>query len=146
MLVYIGIGLSALSLLLNIVGLAIPNWVVAGGYKTGLWKMCYSGICASVPTDSTIQATRAMEILGVLAISAALVCAILKQFVMKDQKILPKVSGGSAIAAAIFMIIGAVIFAVKYNTNLQAGFALCIVAGVLAIVAAILILLGFKET
>jgi hypothetical protein len=40
-----------------------------------------------------------MEILGMLLILAALVCVLLKQFVIKDQALLPKIGAGLAIVA-----------------------------------------------
>lgn len=46
-----------------------------------------------------LQAVRAMEILGMLVIAGALVCLVLKQFVMKDKAIIPKVGGGCGVAA-----------------------------------------------
>ena len=50
--------------------------------------------------------------------------------------------------SAVFMIIGAIIYAAKVKIegmDLHAGFALCIVAGVLAIVAGILYLIYKKN-
>jgi hypothetical protein len=44
MLVFVGIGLCAASLLINIIGLAIPYWVYASvgdsKYYQGLWSSC----------------------------------------------------------------------------------------------------------
>ncbi|XP_045177032.1 uncharacterized protein LOC123537396 [Mercenaria mercenaria] len=156
MLAFVGIGLCAASLLLNIVGLAIPYWVYAsvGDIKHyyGLWLRCASarGLteCAKIPDivlNDAYKATRAMEILGMLLILAALVVVLLKQFVMKDKALLPKIGAGCAIFAGILMIIGTNIFATIDRTessNLHAGFALCIVAGVIGIAAGVLMFLA----
>jgi hypothetical protein len=40
-----------------------------------------------------------MEILGMLLILAALVCVLFKQFVIKDQALLPKIGAGLAIVS-----------------------------------------------
>ncbi|XP_045207417.2 uncharacterized protein LOC123559557 [Mercenaria mercenaria] len=156
MLAFVGIGLCAASLLLNIVGLAIPYWVYssAGEIKSysGLWSLCLSALgqteCAKIPDialNDAYKATRAMEILGMLLILVALVVVLLKQFVMKDKALLPKLGAGCAIFAGILMIIGTIIFATMdgiESSNLHAGFALCIIAGVIGIAAGVVMFLA----
>lgn len=158
MLPFVAIGVCGASLLINIVGLAIPYWTyisAAGGKQNfGLWSYCVSQAgnsdCASLPDvaiDGALQAVRAMEILGMLLILAALVCAVLKQFVMKDKVLLPKIGSGCAIAAGILMIIGTIIYATRdgvESSNLHAGFALCIIAGIAGIVGGVVMFLGSK--
>ena len=51
-----------------------------------------------------MKATRAMELLGMIIVLGALVCAILSLSVMKSQTLLPRVAGGCAIAAGKFCI------------------------------------------
>ncbi|XP_060566342.1 uncharacterized protein LOC132725260 isoform X3 [Ruditapes philippinarum] len=158
MLVFVGIGLCASSLLINIIGLAIPYWVYAsaGDVKqySGLWSSCGSvggnSVCVDIPDaflDGAFKATRAMEILGMILILAALVCVLLKQFVIKDQALLPKIGACLAIVAGIFMIIGTIIYATRDgldSSNLHAGFALCIIAGIIGIVAGVVVFMASK--
>ncbi|XP_053391518.1 uncharacterized protein LOC128554286 isoform X1 [Mercenaria mercenaria] len=168
MLPLIGLGLAAASLLINIIGLAIPYWlynsgtskifgrkVTAKAYQ-GLWSRCVSvsgggqssSSCTSLSNeylDDAYKATRAMEILGMLLILVALVVVLLKQFVMKDKAFLPKIGAGCAIFAGILMIIGTIIFATMdgiESSNLHAGFALCIIAGVKGIAAGVVMFLA----
>ncbi|XP_053408555.1 uncharacterized protein LOC128559847 [Mercenaria mercenaria] len=159
MLSFVGIGLSAASLLFNIIGLAIPYWNYKsiGEFKSyiGLWSTCSpqlggETVCKKIQDeglDDAFKATRAMEILGMLLILAALVIVLLKQFVMKDKALLPKIAAGCAVFAGILMIIGTIIYATRDGTDsstLHAGFALCIIAGVIGIVAGVVIFLGSK--
>jgi len=159
MLGFIAIGIGGVSLLLNIVGLAIPNWLYKSvgdnTIKLGLWRGCFptglGTVCDSYTTDAisdSLKGVRALELLGMLLLIAALVCAALKLFVLKTQAMLPKVAGACAVVAGAFMIIGCVVYAVKtkdeltkglpFSLDLHAGFALCIVAGIGSIVAAVL--------
>ena len=54
---------------------------------------------------SKIMATRAFEILGMLATIAAIVCGLLKMFVMKQNYTLTKVAGGLSIVAGTYLIL-----------------------------------------
>lgn len=166
----VGIGLAVASLVINIIGLAIPYWLyssqsvailtvtITSKTYQGLWSLCVSesgygqssSTCVSIPDallDDAYKATRAMEILGMLVILAAVVCVLLKQFHMKDQALLPKIGAICAFVAGILMIIGTIIFATRDYVNssdLHAGFALCIIAGIIGIVAGVVIFLGSK--
>lgn len=159
MLPFVAIGVCGASLLFNIVGLAIPYWTYVSvgdvAAYSGLWTVCApvaadETVCTSFPSeglDGAFKAVRAMEILGMLLILAALVCAVLKQFVMKDKVLLPKIGSGCAIAAGILMIIGTIIYATRdgvESSNLHAGFALCIIAGIAGIVGGVVMFLGSK--
>jgi hypothetical protein len=55
--------------------------------------------CILYIIDGALKATGAMEILGMLLILAALVCVLLKQFVIKDQALLPKIAACLATVA-----------------------------------------------
>ncbi|XP_045208523.1 uncharacterized protein LOC123560394 [Mercenaria mercenaria] len=154
MLGIIAIILSALSAILDIAGLAVPYWysgtVLSLKAHFGLWKSCASSICASIPdAPGALNGTRACEILGMLLLFAALAAAVLKQFVMKDKPILTKLGGGCAIFGGVLMIIGTIIFATDSSLkllgtgmHLHAGFGLCIVAGILALPAGIVMFLN----
>lgn len=46
------LGLSGLSVLLDIIGLAIPKWYLYGNAEEGLWEFCWTGdSCFSIPDD-----------------------------------------------------------------------------------------------
>lgn len=158
----IGIGIGCIALLLSIIGLAIPYWYsydsslfgIAYSVHSGLWQLCTEvrgfTTCRYYKESSlsdAFRAVRALEILGMLFMIGALICAILKQFVMKTQKSLAKVAGGVAILAGVLMIAGIIVYATLVNVErLHAGFGLCIVAGVFAIAAgAVMLAAGNKE-
>ena len=81
MLVFVGIGLSAASLLFNIIGLAIPYWWYDSedgiSSYSGLWKVCGSGggqsVCLDIP-ESILGNIRNV----LLSYSFALICKIPK--------------------------------------------------------------------
>lgn len=156
--------LSGLSVVLDIVGLAIPYWLYGiddddgSIFYVGLWESCGRGadipeICMSFPGDvpGAIVATRALELSGMSLLVLALAVTLLKQFVFKDKIILAKVGSVWAVVAGLLMIIGTIVFATDstirtaghmsaslgLKLNLHAGFGLCIVAGVLALLSGI---------
>lgn len=159
MLLLVGVGLTGLSLLFNIIGLAIPYWVYGSvgslSSHIGLWQACTpvstETVCFSIGNDdidTAFRATRAMELMGMMTIAAAFACAILKQFAMKDRQILPKIGAVFSIVAGVLMIIGCVIFATSEGidvSTLHAGFGLCVVAGALGIIGGIILFLAARN-
>lgn len=157
------LAVNSLSLLFNIIALAISTWISvsyeAGSYSSstsmGLWKYCtetknYRSQCVSlISVEGYLAATRAMMILGMLLILAAAVCAVMKLFVKKEQERLPKLAGATAIVSGIFMLIGAIVFAAESSGgatgNLGAGFGLAIVSALLAILAGVGYLVAEKQ-
>lgn len=57
-----------------------------------------------ISADS-LKATRAMVILGLLLAAGALVCFLLRQFMLKDKDILNKIAAGLAIAAGMIVTV-----------------------------------------
>ncbi|XP_045182172.2 uncharacterized protein LOC123540911 [Mercenaria mercenaria] len=130
----IGLCVSGLALILNIVGVAIPYWFYYGsiqgvpetGINFGLWKICASmpesihgpviSMCKSFDDiedfslPSEFKATRALEILAILATVAAAVVVCLKMFVRKDDNRLLYAASPIPFIAGLLMIIGAVVF------------------------------------
>ncbi|KAL3891910.1 hypothetical protein ACJMK2_004152 [Sinanodonta woodiana] len=155
---YIGVACSALSLILDIVAVAIPNWISDSPVHYGLWKICFSDACFDisdifslkhVQEPDYLKATRALLIIGLIMLAAAIVVAVLKMFVMKDNSFLSSGAAGSAIAGGLLILVGAIIFAVKEikesdltADTLSSGFALAIVSGAIAILAGILFFIG----
>lgn len=158
--IIIAIVLCALSAIVDIIGLAIPYWCYVSGEGGssyfGLWKSCLpvggNSVCFSLTTGTgTIAGTRALEILGMLLLFAALATALLKQFVLKDKPIILKIGAACAILGGVLMIVGTIVFAtdstLKFmrtsaGMKLHAGFALCIVAGIFAFPAGVVMLLN----
>ncbi|KAL3891907.1 hypothetical protein ACJMK2_004149 [Sinanodonta woodiana] len=161
---YVALACSALSLILNIAAVAIPNWILKSPVQFGLWKLCHLFKCIDMDdlfscgglkvTDS-LKATGALLIIGLIMMVVAIVVAVLKMFVMKDNSCLSIGAAGSAIAAGLLILVGAIVFAVKVIDKtgktgmtanmLSGGFALAIVSSCIAIVAGILFYLGYNK-
>ena len=45
----LGVALVAAALVLQIVGLATPDWIDRSNSNFGLWKTCVSGTCTDIP-------------------------------------------------------------------------------------------------
>ncbi|KAL3891742.1 hypothetical protein ACJMK2_003991 [Sinanodonta woodiana] len=155
---YIAVACSTLSLILDIVAVAIPNWIAKSPFHYGLWKYCVLDVCVDISDlfssknlqePDHVKATRALLIIGLIILVAVIVMALLKMFVMKDNSSLSSGAAGSAIAGGLLILVGAIVFAAKeindsYLTadTLSSGFALAIVSGVIAIIAGILFFIG----
>ena len=63
-------------------------------------------------SGSKIMATRAFEILGMLATMAAIVCGPLKMFVMKKNYMLQKLSGGLNIVAGAYFTVKSIFISI----------------------------------
>ncbi|XP_045190966.2 uncharacterized protein LOC123547776 [Mercenaria mercenaria] len=176
----IGLCVSGLVLILNIVGVAIPYWFYSGSIhgvpgtsmNFGLWKSCavmpetlhgpLISICKPIadikgfPLPSEFKATRALEILAILATVAGAVVVCLKMFVRKNDNRLLYAASPIPFIAGLLMIIGAVVFVADnkakkaidsgFNTDIKphAAFGLCIVSGILSFVAAVLYFLAAR--
>ncbi|KAK3585000.1 hypothetical protein CHS0354_024912 [Potamilus streckersoni] len=157
---YVALGCSALALILDIVALALPNWVSSSNINYGLWKFCSTisnreNNCMDLTNgihgadlSGFIIATRALTIIGLLLLVAAIAMAVLKIFIIKDKLFLSLGAAASANAAGGLTLIGVIVFAVKTNESsvnadiLGAGFRLAVVAGVIPIVAGIMFIIG----
>ncbi|KAL3891559.1 hypothetical protein ACJMK2_003817 [Sinanodonta woodiana] len=151
---YVALGCLALTLILDIVALALPSWLTIQNVSFGLWKYCILLPTGEDKCDEYIvlqaylKATRALIILGLLLMAAAIAMAVLKIFVMKDKKFLFLGASASAISAGGLTLIGTIVYGVKAEEDytkdavLDAGFRLAVVAGVIPIVAGILFIIG----
>ncbi|KAL3891743.1 hypothetical protein ACJMK2_003992 [Sinanodonta woodiana] len=144
---YVALTCSTLSLILDIVAVAIPNWISKSPVHFGLWKYCI--LDKYLHFAAYIKATGALLIIGLIMMAVAIVVVLLKMFVMKDNSCLSIGAAGSAIAAGLLILVGAIVFAAKVIHEigitadmLSAGFALAIVSSGIAIIAGILLFLG----
>ena len=116
----VGIGLTAFSLLLNIVGQAIPYWyyVTVPDYGTvyiGLWQASQSTITRQLCSSSFIDPFfcgigHVLVISGGVASMAALLAGVSMLLFMKKKNVSPKVAG---VVAGIFNIVAGNYLTVK---------------------------------
>ena len=59
----------------------------------------YESCIGHLPVPDALKATQAMEIVGMILITMALLCGILKRSVMRSQTKLPQAAGFFAICA-----------------------------------------------
>lgn len=141
----LGYAFLVIALILCIVGEAIPYWYYArlGNVSIyfGLWKWCttvesLSSCVSFLDGGGAVNATRALEIIGIVAGIAAL--CVLR--IRKHLSHVNQIAGGMAIFAGILMLIGTIVFGtddlqrLTPELNLHVGFALCVVAGILSII------------
>ncbi|KAL3891850.1 hypothetical protein ACJMK2_004095 [Sinanodonta woodiana] len=156
---YIAVACSALSLILDIAAAAIPKWITFQEYQFGVWKFCDLVECYDLKVyfilnhlqePDSLGAARAFLIISILLMAAAIVLAVLKMFVMKDNSKLSIGAAGSAIAAGLILLVDAIVTATQIIKNfegltadaLSSGFSLAIVSSVIAIIAGILFFIG----
>lgn len=144
----VGFLLCAIAAVASIVSTAIPYWLYKGSSQAseyqGLWRGCIE--VASVKTCSNNEnvpdwwkATQAMMILGILflALSFFLGCVQCKN----ESSQIFQGSVFTSVLGGVVLIIAVIIFGVKekeVKSDFSAGFYLALVAGVLAIISAIL--------
>ncbi|XP_076456529.1 uncharacterized protein LOC143290876 [Babylonia areolata] len=124
-------------------------------YSGGLWKVCIGDSCfesSSSPSDDSgwLYACRAFGILGMLAMVASLICAVLICFMSDKAKMFTLVAAGAAAVGAACCMIEFAVYAGKDPTHSLPGldvslgysFALTILAFLLALAAAALFFVG----
>ncbi|XP_061188271.1 uncharacterized protein LOC133196376 [Saccostrea echinata] len=161
---YLSFSLIVFCLVLHVIVFSVPSWVYYnnGEYSTyfGLWILC-SGVVRSETCASTIghpsfsnqgwfQAVQVLECLGLVAIVAATACSFVSIFLSKAERILNYATFILMNTAAVFILIGSIIFGARVNSipstvmlanylfvpygfNIVCG-ALCSVAGVCMLV------------
>ncbi|XP_076083799.1 uncharacterized protein LOC143054662 [Mytilus galloprovincialis] len=125
----------------------------------GLWKSCIQlngvEVCknfADAPErDAQLAAAGVMESLALVAFVAALVCAFLKMFVLKEKGIMFVVTGLLNFIAGGLALIGTVVFATISSggitldsSNFHYSFGLCIVGGIGGIFTGIVFMLAWR--
>lgn len=160
-LILVGAAVTALALLLQIVGFATPAWItgtsiiriqsstITVDFNSGLWSFCNGDKCQDFDLSvDWLKAVRAFGVLGILAFVGSVVCAVLTCF-FPGQKLFPMVAGVAAAAASVCIMIEFAVYAGEIQVgSLDFGysFALTIVAFLLGIVAAVLFFMGMGKT
>ncbi|CAC5422667.1 unnamed protein product [Mytilus coruscus] len=160
-----GIIINALSLILHVIGFSTTYW-----YKPedtghfGLWKTCVpvrkgvpekcfdnEDVLASLLNDN-FKAARALECLALVSFVAALISAVLKVFVLKEQGIMNFVAGLLNLMAGGLTLIGVCVFATMQvfgdkpdASNFHYSFGLCIVGGIGGLISGIIFIIAWKK-
>ncbi|XP_041351159.1 uncharacterized protein LOC121370121 [Gigantopelta aegis] len=126
----IALGFCIAAVLFDVIGFPTPYWISNVIFNSGLFKEC--------ETDE-LKATTAMVIIGFLVGLVCLVLTICHLFVEPlGTKIIKTVCMILAFVAALFTLVGVIIYGVKYDTNLGWSFALVIIGGLLYIATGVM--------
>ncbi|XP_071143568.1 lens fiber membrane intrinsic protein-like [Mytilus edulis] len=158
--------ISAVSLILHIIGFSTTYWYLEkkdGGTiaHIGLWKYCAPAegglveMCVDMTDapsyNSQYKAAQALECLALLAFVAAVVCAFLKVFVLKEKRMMFVVTGFLNLISGITALIGVIVFATfsyddfKFDGSMfHYSFGLCIVGGIGGIFSGIVFILAWR--
>ncbi|XP_013397472.1 lens fiber membrane intrinsic protein [Lingula anatina] len=148
---------SPIALLLFVIGFATPYWV-AGSYKvvvdievnSGLWEKCLAGNCFAPSNEDWLDASRAMACLGLLCAIITVVLAALYVCVSRfDKPAVPFAQGALHLAAALFVLIGDIVFAVHAvdkDIMISWSIILTMLMIVLEIVSGILVILHARKS
>ncbi|XP_045209917.2 uncharacterized protein LOC123561531 [Mercenaria mercenaria] len=155
----------------TLIALAVPVWqdssvqtvmssVTVKTYTySGLWSVCTRTEIVGMDTLScdtyledaidypgSVKGVQAMMIIGGALSAAAFVAIILKWCCFKTSDILGKIVSILCIGAAVFLLIGAIVWSTKVKKDqgfdakdLNAGFALTIIAAALLLVAGVVV-------
>lgn len=158
-----GFILTVVSFVIHLIGFASPFWsyvtTIDRKVNIGLWQACTKAnelkICVSLSCDgaaveqqwcsSTWKAVQALEILGLLAVFAAVVLISLKMFKFNDKTILKLAGICCCFIGGVFILIGVIVYGTQENiekTSFHFAFAFCIVAAIGSVIAAILLFIG----
>ncbi|VDI07661.1 epithelial membrane protein 2-like [Mytilus edulis] len=144
--------LTAVGLLVHLIGYGAPNWYEVGSFHSGIWKSCAGSKCADfVGSGSTtgwfIEAVEALETLAFLVILGALIVIGLKLTVMKEKKILPIVIFILQFASVGLIVLGVVIYCMEGPTsNYGYAFFMVIIASVIMLVAGVTSVIDWRCT
>ncbi|KAL3891697.1 hypothetical protein ACJMK2_003947 [Sinanodonta woodiana] len=156
-----GAACGVVSIVLGIAAIALPKWL---SYDADLAEIGYGlwSACAFIPAQSHVvctpytktadwvKATAALEVVGICVIALAVALAFLHIFIAKNNKVAGKLPGPIAIVGGMLMIVGVIVWAVKFKAepslellSLSAGFILAIVSAIMSFIAGILFFLGW---
>ncbi|CAC5421202.1 unnamed protein product [Mytilus coruscus] len=107
---------------------------------------------ASLLNDN-FKAARALECLSLVSFVAALISAVLKVFVLKEQGIMNFVAGLLNLMAGGLILIGVCVFATMQvfggdkldSSNFHYSFGLCIVGGIGGLISGIVFIIAWKK-
>ncbi|CAL1548172.1 unnamed protein product [Lymnaea stagnalis] len=121
----VGVAILGAGAVLNVVGVATPEWVVSPTSHQGLWKWCQQGTCYDIPENSKSDVFKVCEtfaILGVIASGAAFVSAllylVLPMLNKSSHKILNVMALLLGFAGAVFIVICLSTWAAKVRPDL----------------------------
>ncbi|XP_063405650.1 claudin domain-containing protein 2-like [Mytilus trossulus] len=155
--------LSAISLILHIIGFSTTYWFRFETVHIGLWKYCaedkhfikgaeYCLDLIDVPGYSNqLIAAQVLECLALVAFVAAVTCVFLKIFVLKEQVMLLVVTGLLNWLAGGLSLVGVIVYATMSFGGSKLGyshfhysFGLCIVGGIGAVFSGIVFFLAWR--
>lgn len=144
----VGIALACLATAIDIVSTALPYWLVLEGGHVGLFHGCIGNDCQSIKNeDPLLKATRALMILSIVSMAAAVLFSFLFGSAMTEHILLASVAAILTFLGAAFAVAGIIIYGVKTHKidltkNLHAGFGLAIAAAIIEISAGVLFLIS----
>lgn len=161
---------SVVSLGLIIVSMAIPYWVrsveidkyrneVTSVRVFGLWMRCRldkdekEATCYELKeVYEFVLAVRAFALMGLFLVTSAAILKIIHLFVQTENQNISILTGVIAIGAGVCMLIAVVIFAGRSNklaeketVNYHIGFALAVIAGIVALVSGVMFIVGKSD-
>ncbi|XP_071144356.1 peripheral myelin protein 22-like [Mytilus edulis] len=155
--------ISVVSLIFHIIGFSTTYWYIIKnvvGVKighVGLWQECGPAYGRELCFDITggqfaqFKATEALECLALVAFVAAVICAFLKMFVLKERGILFVVTGLLNLIAGVIALIGVIVFSTISRgghmldaSNFHYSFWLCIVGGFGGMFSGIIFILAWR--
>ncbi|XP_071161457.1 uncharacterized protein [Mytilus edulis] len=148
-----GFIITVSAFVIHLIGFATPYWIKDYDSHDGLWLVCddqnhqclsMSGFVQDLPAK--FKATQALECIAFIAYVAAVVCASLQTFVMK-QRMMYIVGALTNFVAGGFSLIGCIIFSTIENINtsdLHFSFAFCIIASIGGVAAGVFFILAWK--
>ncbi|XP_071161454.1 uncharacterized protein [Mytilus edulis] len=153
-LVIAGFIITVLSFVLHLIGYVTSYWLAWFGENVthiGLWERCdHYNKCVSMSAirdhSVTLTATQILESLALVAYVAAVVCATLHSFVVKQRSLFIVGATTNCVAGSLGLI-GCILFCTIRTValdHLNFSFAFCVVAGIGAIISGVLFIRAWK--
>ncbi|XP_071144056.1 lens fiber membrane intrinsic protein-like [Mytilus edulis] len=155
--------LSAVSLILHIIGFSTAYWFRFNTVHMGLWRYCAEDkhiikgaeycldLIDGLGHFNQLIVAQILECFALLAFLAALSCAFLKMFVLKDQGMLFLVTCLLNWLAGGLALVGVTVYATMSfggsklgNSHFHYSFGLCIVGGIGGVFSGIVFLLAWR--
>ncbi|KAK3092752.1 hypothetical protein FSP39_006878 [Pinctada imbricata] len=136
----IALGLLIAAFVCQLIGFAAPYWNSYSYSSLGLWQACNQVQCYEYHASAKISAVRAFEVIGFIILAVVLLLLLI--YICKDANpILILISLILCFVAAGCILLGVIIWAAGgYGSGLSWAFVLCIIAGILALIAGILLI------
>jgi len=137
------------ALVFYVLGFATVGWEVSGNSWSGLWKVCSSSDHVYGNLD-WFKAAQAMITIGLILLVACVIAMFIYMFIHSTA-----ISKNSLIitfavlvfAAAIFMLIGFIIFGSKHAVgDLNWSYAFCVIGAILCVCAGVISVVQMKQS